>query len=565
MRRVTRSTKRTCIRGCLAALCALTGFGWPARPAAREPLPGRLITKGPYVQVFGPTNASVFWESPTNHPATLHYGREGALEQTVEAAAPLRLQGVSTIPRTNLVIVQTNSLTFTKTNVTSELSTNVYYLYETVLPRLAPGGSYAYAVELRGARTPVRRFTLLDPGADAIRLVAYGDSRSDPRMHAKLVRRMRAWSPDLVLHTGDLVARGQDYGLWSKEFFDPAGDLIAEVPFFSVLGNHEQDGTNYLAYFHLPGQERWYSFDAGPVHVLALDFHYEKASAAQFQFARDDLLASRAPWKIVFLHYPVFNIGGHMTAWGHKDYLPLFHQAKVDLVLAGHSHLYERFRPVASRAAQDVWPITCITTGGGGASLYPSFDHPALLAQDSANHFVQFQITRDQLKAEAVRVDGRIIDRFGWKKTDGRLPAEYLAQLYPEESLKLVFEVIPSLSGRTERLPTTTEPTTVLLTLAPRKDAAPPAELEIRLAPSSAPYYTLENGPLQTVTPPQGVTNQVIRAVVRATGKKKITGAKGQDLSPALVFQADVKAADGQTVAYGSRTRRVQPADSKTK
>ena len=71
----------------------------------------------------------------------------------------------------------------------------------------------------------------------------------------------------------------------------------------------------------------------------------------------------------MILHYPVFNIGGHNTGWGHAAYLPLFHAAKVDLVMAGHSHIYERFRPIASKSGTESWPITHITTGGGGAPL----------------------------------------------------------------------------------------------------------------------------------------------------------------------------------------------------
>jgi hypothetical protein len=53
----------------------------------------------------------------------------------------------------------------------------------------------------------------------------------------------------------------------------------------------------YLFYMHLPGKDRWYSFDIGPVHLLALDFRYEKETDEQFAFARQDLLAAKAPWK----------------------------------------------------------------------------------------------------------------------------------------------------------------------------------------------------------------------------------------------------------------------------
>jgi len=154
--------------------------------------------------------------------------------------------------------------------------------------------------------------------------------------------------------------------------------------------------------------------------VLALDYHFESTQSEQFEFARRDLISARAPWKVVFVHYPVFNIGGHATGWGHTNYLPLFRQAKVDLVIAGHSHLYERFRPVVPDGDRTQWPITCITTGGGGANLHPSFDHPALLARETTNHYILFEAGRDKLQAKALRVDGSLIDRFTLRKSHGK-------------------------------------------------------------------------------------------------------------------------------------------------
>ena len=55
----------------------------------------------------------------------------------------------------------------------------------------------------------------------------------------------------------------------------------------------------FFGYLHLPGQGRWYSFEAGPVHALALDYRFEKGTSEQFRFARQDLLATRATWEIV--------------------------------------------------------------------------------------------------------------------------------------------------------------------------------------------------------------------------------------------------------------------------
>jgi hypothetical protein len=286
---------------------------------------------------------------------------------------------------------------------------------------------------------------------------------------------------------------------------------------------------------------------------LALDFHFEKKSEEQFAFARQDLLASTAPWKIVFLHYPVFNIGGHGTGWGHAAYLPLFHAAKVDLVIAGHSHIYERFRPVASRGGPDDWPITHITTGGGGAPLYASYAHPALSAQATTNHFVVIEATPTKLTGKTFTTNNTLIDKFELKKRNGQPGSDYLAQTYSEEVLKLALDAGRSLMGGLASLPTSNSVAQVLFDIPPRKGA--PVSLEISLVPASAPYYEIEGGPLRFTTP-TGTNSSQAWTRIRSTGKQTIgTTGSTRQLTPPLVFQAKVSKPGVETLAYGQRSR----------
>jgi hypothetical protein len=550
-----------------AALLVASALSLPAGESAK------LFSKGPYVQAPQPGTVTIFWESATNHPGTVRYGWGRNLKLKLTDVLPQRMKGRSSSSATNEII---NDLGTSedrprpeeptapergRTNAPARgrlrtvYWTNTYYLYEAVLEGLKPGVAYSYMVEMNGVATAPQQFRALEPGASKVRFLAYGDTRSDSRIHASLARRFAAEDPAFIMHTGDLVAKGKDYALWSKEFFNPMAGVIGRIPFFSVIGNHEEDGTNYLAYFHLPGKELWYSFDAGPVHVLALDYHFEKSSSEQFRYASNDLLNARAPWKVVVVHYPVFNVGGHATGWGHTNYLPLFHQAKVDLVLAGHSHLYERFRPLAPRGDTNEWPVTCITTGGGGANLHPSYDHPALFSRETTNHFMVFDVTRDTLKARTIRENGTLIDRFELVKKKGQPLARYRAEVYPEEALKIYFDIAPNLAGRAAALPTNDLPARVLLTLQPRKKSPLPAVMEITLAPESALDYELVNSPVRVSTPSKGSTNQFVWLEVKATGRKPIKEDKGRNFVPPLVFQAHVKAEEGETVTYGIPAR----------
>ena len=302
-------------------------------------------------------------------------------------------------------------------------------------------------MEQHDTKSSPKRFRTLAQHPDKVTFIAYGDTRTNPDIHADLAKWFKDYDPDFILHTGDLVSRGKQYGLWEKEFFTPLTNVIDEIPILSAIGNHEEDGTNYLAQFHLPDHQLWYSFDAGPVHFLALDYRFQSADHAQYQFAQKDLMESRAPWKVVFLHEPVFNFGGHNSMWGHEAYLPLFHQGRVDLVVSGHSHLYERFKPLTSAADKGKWAITHITTGGGGAPLYGTVEHPSHAGYARTNHFVVFEATQDSIKGRAVSREGKVFDEFVIKKTNGEYDAAYLGGAFDEVEVSNDIKKAPPLTG----------------------------------------------------------------------------------------------------------------------
>jgi len=492
---------------------------------------------------------TIKWEASVNEPSVLHYGLDGKQDLSLSVGSPHLIHVVQSTAVTNL-----NSAEHT-TTVTRTSSTNLFYLYEADLADLQPGAAYTYSAETGGHRSTARVFRTFSRDQAKTTLIAYGDARSNPKTHALVASHFKRYSPDFILHTGDLVADGRRYELWGREFFGPLNHVIDEVPMLPSIGNHEQDGSNYLFYLQLPTEQRWYSYDVGPVHVVALDYRLEKGNDEQFAFARQDLLGSKAPWKIVFMHYPVFNIGGHATRWGHQSYLPLFHEAKVDLVVVGHSHIYERFRPVAAAEGPDSWPITHITTGGGGAGLASVSPHPALASFYSTNHFVVIEATATSLKGLTLNANNQLLDQFGWTKENGRPSASYLAEVYPEEALKLTYEAGPSLTASLASVPRKDAPAAAMFTLHPLKGCTQPVEMEIELTPASARYYRLEHGPLHVAAPAQSEPEKIVWAEVQAIddGQPPGTGSGAQTLSHALVFQGRLKVNGVETWSYGQR------------
>ena len=82
---------------------------------------------------------------------------------------------------------------------------------------------------------------------------------------------------DLVLVVGDLVNDGWDHDQWRDEFFGPAQELMAAVPFYPALGNHEANSDLYFDLFRLPDNgsedhlEHWWFLDRANARFIGLD------------------------------------------------------------------------------------------------------------------------------------------------------------------------------------------------------------------------------------------------------------------------------------------------------
>jgi 3',5'-cyclic AMP phosphodiesterase CpdA len=306
------------------------------------------------------------------------------------------------------------------------------------LADLLPGTAYGYQVEACGF--PLGEAgsfrTAPGPAVQEVHFAAMGDVGCGCPDQAANARTAAARRPDLVLTLGDNAYRsGTDEEL-TANFFVPMAPLLASTPVFPSLGNHEYytaDAQPYLAAFTLPANnpkrtERYYSFDWGFAHFVALDSTCEEGGARacergeQLRWAEQDLRRSTARWKIVFFHHPPYSTGAHGSARFMRPYARLFERTGVDLVLGGHDHLYERTHPLKDDApvpAGTPGAVTYVVAGHGGARLY-SFGAPAApftAARDNTRKgFLDVTISGDRLRGTAYALDGTVIDQFTIRK-----------------------------------------------------------------------------------------------------------------------------------------------------
>jgi len=87
-----------------------------------------------------------------------------------------------------------------------------------------------------------------------------------------------------------------------------------------------------------------------------------------------------------------------------EDLEPVFTRHGVDLVFAGHDHVYERTVPIKG--------VTYVVSGGGGKRLYPVGKSARTACSRSAHHAVLVRLDGGRLSLEAVEPDGTVFDRF---------------------------------------------------------------------------------------------------------------------------------------------------------
>ena len=266
---------------------------------------------------------------------------------------------------------------------------------------LSPGTLYCYTVadESGPLFGPIGFRTAPAEGStEPVRFLAFGDSGGGGADQRVLAEQMFSVPYDLIVHTGDLAYDNGTIGQFEDTVFGVYASLFQHLPFFPAAGNHEYrtlDAAPFRAVFSLPGtsNEKWYSYDWGRVHFAALDTEADYATQARWLDA--DLAATTRPWKIVYFHKPTHSSGGHGSDLTLRSALaPVLEKHRVQLVLAGHDHHYERMIPEGG--------VQHVVTGGGGVGTRPAGTSSFTELSVDVIHFVYVEVGADELVLHAI-------------------------------------------------------------------------------------------------------------------------------------------------------------------
>jgi 3',5'-cyclic AMP phosphodiesterase CpdA len=176
-----------------------------------------------------------------------------------------------------------------------------------------------------------------------------GDSGSGDRQQydvANQMARFRAKFPfDQVIMLGDNIYGGQGAQDLVQKFSRPYKDLLdAGVKFYASLGNHDDPLNRRYPLWNMGG-ELYYTYARKNVRFFALDS--SKVDQKELAWLENALKSSQEEWKICYFHHPLYSDGGtHGSAVDVRVvFEPLFVQYGVNVVFAGHDHIYERITP----------------------------------------------------------------------------------------------------------------------------------------------------------------------------------------------------------------------------
>jgi len=340
------------------------------------------IVRGPIVSDIGATNAVIQVETDPNLGAVIEWGVGAALDQSVTSEAG-RVH------------------TFTLTGLPSKTK-------------------IAYRVRAGGAQSPTYFIHTAPAAGDVVRIGAYGDVRGGHDVHRRIVEAMLGEALDVVTVTGDMVLRGSDDADWQR-FFAITRELLAQLRYLPAIGNHDLgwSRTDPDVFALPPGpagrpeKAYWYSLDLADVHLVFLDSNaYDRAEQEKWLDADLAMARSKKTRAIIaFTHDGPYSRGIHKGNQLARDrYVPILARHHVDLLLAGHDHIYQRGEHAGVRY---------VVSGGGGASLYkvscgvagkPKCPDDGMQKVASEHHFLVLTVSADSLEMCPRRSDGKLVE-----------------------------------------------------------------------------------------------------------------------------------------------------------
>ena len=254
----------------------------------------------------------------------------------------------------------------------------------------------------------------------AVRVLAFGDfgtgSEAQKNTAAAMLEFHRKTPFDFGITLGDnfydvgmMSPEDARWKTWWEDMYSALG-----VKFYASLGNHDWGHVDSPAaeILYSDKSSSWkmpapyYTFTAGSVQFFALDTN--EISEAQMLWLKEALEKSKARWKIVYGHHPIYSDGDHGDGLILKAKLLPLLKDKVDIYLVGHDHVVNHIKPESG--------VHFFVSGGGGARLYKVTPKERTLFAQSTNAFAVIEADAKEMKVRFIGLDGKPLYEYTMNK-----------------------------------------------------------------------------------------------------------------------------------------------------
>ncbi|OPX95184.1 MAG: 3',5'-cyclic adenosine monophosphate phosphodiesterase CpdA [Syntrophorhabdus sp. PtaB.Bin006] len=249
-------------------------------------------------------------------------------------------------------------------------------------------------------------FPLLGYSADHRSFAIIGDTGIGVNdLHYRtFLQKIESEGIDLIVHTGDVIDKPGSQGEW-KRFLEITGNKPTVL---ISLGNHDINTVKSLkVYENLTGRTPYFTFAMNETQVIVLctelPGEWSRITGKQLAWLSAEL-AKPFRYRFVFLHRPLFPaiyyMGASLDKFEQDRNLlhALFIRHHVNMVVAGHEHLY-------NRTIRD--GIAYIISGGGGARL-----HAFTEEQGGFFHYIIAKRNKEGYVLRVYDFEGKVRDEF---------------------------------------------------------------------------------------------------------------------------------------------------------
>ncbi|XP_030967597.1 probable inactive purple acid phosphatase 27 [Quercus lobata] len=258
------------------------------------------------------------------------------------------------------------------------------FIHTAVMTGLQPSSnfSYKYGSDSVGWSNQIQFKTPPDAGSDKLYFIAYGDMGKAPldssvehyiqpgsvSVIKAVTDEVNSVNVDSIFHIGDISYATGFLVEWDF-FLELINPVASQIAYMTAIGNHERDyvdsgsvyltpdsggecGVAYETYFPMPTSAKdkpWYSIEQASVHFTIISTeHNWSVNSEQYLWMEEDMGSvnrSKTPWLLFMGHRPMYTSSNADTSVDPQfvnAVEPLLLQYKVDLVLFGHVHNYER-------------------------------------------------------------------------------------------------------------------------------------------------------------------------------------------------------------------------------